>query len=160
MGADLYIRSLNDPIKKQYEPLFNEWVEIRNKCINEKAKDEAQEKVSKYYDLMYSAGYFRDAYNGTSILNQLGLSWWQDVSKLLDKEGNMSPKNAKKLLAKIEDKPLPKITGVWLMANHCAVDGDQNSPAAWEKSFAEHKAELVSFLKKAIELNEPIECSI
>lgn len=31
MGADLYIPSLYDPQKKQWEPRFNEAVEARNK---------------------------------------------------------------------------------------------------------------------------------
>jgi len=41
-------------------------------------------------------GYFRDAYNDGSILNKFGLSWWRDVTPLLNKDGVLAHRSVKK----------------------------------------------------------------
>src|SRR5512146_3228468 len=98
MGADLYIESISNKQKATYEPLFNAAVRARESNKDESRKDELQAEVSKYYDLMYAEGYFRDSYNITSVLKRLGLSWWKDVGPLLNKKGYLSPTKARKLL--------------------------------------------------------------
>lgn len=75
MGADLYIKLKNPKI----------WGFERSKRAVED-------------------GYFRDAYNSGSILNKYDLSWWIDIAKLQDKEGNISVANAKKFLKMLDDK--------------------------------------------------------
>jgi hypothetical protein len=76
MGADLYIRAIHDPIVEKYQPLFDKAVRRRDALPSDSNEQEvAQQEVEKYYDLMYSEGYFRDSYNSTNVLWTLGLSW-------------------------------------------------------------------------------------
>ncbi len=83
MGADLYIEKINKPIQEKYEPPFEAAVRRRDSLPRgSKEAEAAQAEVTKYYDLMFSEGYFRDSYNVTCLLNWLGLSWWQDVIPL------------------------------------------------------------------------------
>ena len=42
---------------------------------NAQEAEAAQAEVAKYFDLMYSEGYFRDSYNVTNVLWRLGLTW-------------------------------------------------------------------------------------
>jgi len=106
MGADLYLMSLNKKVQEKYEPLFNEAVKERDLISeeNQERKKDAQKKVSKYYDLMYSQGYFRDSYNAWSLLWQYDLSWWDDFGKLLNKKSDLTPKKAELLLAMLTDR--------------------------------------------------------
>lgn len=76
MGADLYIEKIHQPLLEKYQPLFDEAVRQRDALPRDsKEAKAAQRKVTRYYDLMYSDGYFRDSYNVTSVLWRLGLSW-------------------------------------------------------------------------------------
>ena len=83
MGADLYIEKLHQPLRQKYEPLFEAAVRRRDALPPKSRKARAaQKEVTRYYDLMYSQGYFRDSYNASNVLNRLGLSWWVDVKPL------------------------------------------------------------------------------
>src|SRR6266576_2329111 len=83
MRADLYIEIVRKPILEKYEPLFEEAVRRRDSLPrSSKEATAAQEEVVRYYDLMFTEGYFRDSGNVTCVLNWLGLSWWQDVIPL------------------------------------------------------------------------------
>jgi hypothetical protein len=74
MGADLYIENIHYPLMRKYEPLFESAVRRRDSSPpKSKEAEAAQRDVTKYYDLMYSEGYFRDSYNATSVLWRLGL---------------------------------------------------------------------------------------
>lgn len=162
MGADLYIKKIYDPNQKKYQPLFDEWVALRNKHPEGSPESvAAQKKVSYYYLKLNSKGYFRDSYNGTSILNLLGLSWWQDFDKYIDgKQGDVSVASARKFLALVRSLPLQEVTAEWLKEQHCKVDDGKNSPEEWNKSFREHRAELIKFFETAIKLGEAITASI
>ncbi len=164
MGADLYIKKLYKPNVEKYEPVFNEAVARRNALKVKEGDpkyDAAQREVSKAYAKMYSQGYFRDPYNGSGLFSWLVLSWWQDVSnKLTDSDGVMSVENAKKLLEKVRKAKMRPVTAETLKEARCEVDDGENSPASWQKSILEHRMELEKFLETAIELNEPIDCSL
>ena len=91
------------------------------------------------------SGYFRDPYNGWSVLWQYGLSWWDDVShKLTDEEGTISVENAKKFLRMLEDRQ--------------AVFEDNMSKETEEmqKEFRTASKLLKKFLWNAIELDSDI----
>jgi hypothetical protein len=151
MGADLYIRSITDPAREKHTPPFNDAVKSRDVIArksgdNSQAIEAAQALVEKYYDAMYpDTGYFRDSYNNSSLFWVLGLSWWNDTGDLLDDDGNLSVDNARKLLAMVESAPLDIPDGAGKKA---------------EAYFTEKRARFIAFLKRAIELNEPIYCSI
>jgi len=92
-------------------------------------------------DLYAGEDYFRDSYNESSILWQLGLSWWRDVSdKIVDKEGVL---DAAKLLGMIKDKAPAK------------EDFDKG-----DKYFVKKKEQLVKFLQDAIQNKIPVVTSL
>ncbi len=102
-------------------------------------------------------GYYRDSYNNTNLLWQYDLSYWTDVGALLDKDNFMSVANIKYFLALIAENELPNPPK---LDDGAVVDDDENSLEAWYNYFVEKKQKLMDFLLKAIELNEPIYCSI
>jgi hypothetical protein len=165
MGADLYIHSLNIKCKEKYQPSFERACIARDKA-NMKGDtalaNKFQERVSKYYDLLYSRGYFRDSYNGTCLLNLLGLSWWQDIcyvqgkKNYITKKGFMPPRNALALRKRIEAIPVPTITLKWLREKNCSTS---EGTEVWQKYFEGKKVEFLKFLDTAIKLKEPIGCS-
>ena len=120
----------------------------------------ANEKVHQHYDAMYSEGYFRDSYNATSVLWAYNLSWWGDVTPMLNKRGNLTPARAKEFLALLEMAKLKPVTKKSLKANHATVDDGENSPAQWKKYFREKRESLIAFLKLAIKLRTSIRCSL
>lgn len=150
MGADLYIRSVSDPAHVKWEPIFNAAVARRDvPAATEDAKAKAQVEVDLAYDAMYPAlGYFRDSYNRTSLLNLIGLSWWQDVPT---KGGKII--NVKKLLAAVEGKATPG-------AEHFASWDGTDTPESWATFFREKRARLIAFLTYALALGEPVEASL
>lgn len=159
MGADLYRESITDKAQAEYGPWFDNAVEKRNGLIatfenldpatpdglHVKAKiDQAQAEVERYWGLMYPEdGYFRDSYNGSSLFDQLGLSWWSnDFEDRLDENGYLDVNGCKWLLAEVQSRKLKQTRG--------------NTG----KYFVEKKARLERFLQGAIEANEPIYCSV
>ncbi len=161
MGADLYIESLSEKALKKYEPLFEKAVAYRDSLLNatEFERAQAQKEVSKYYDLMHGEGYFRDSYNGTSVLHVLGLSWWSN--DFISSRGYMSVANAKKFKKLLESLQCPRVTKEYLEKNHCVVTKTgPDSVKGWQKYFDEKRVRLITFLDTAIKLKEKIRCSV
>ncbi|MDP2897661.1 MAG: hypothetical protein Q8Q12_14075 [bacterium] len=128
MGADLYIPSLYDPQKKEWKPCFNEAVEARNRLERGTPEYEAaQKRVEESYEQMLSQGYFRDPYNNLDVLWQFDLSWWRDISPLLDKHGFL---------------PVPKTRQVLKMLDQHQPDFDQNMAKLPAKDQEFYKAEV------------------
>jgi hypothetical protein len=105
-------------------------------------------------------GYFRDSYNGTAIAWQLGFSWWSDIVPKLDEEGILPPAEVYALLCHCEDTTVPTITAQWLTDNHCTVDDDENSPEAWQKMFEDKRERFIAFLRRSLERELPLHCSL
>lgn len=105
----------------------------------------AQKEVERYYSLMNGrGGYFRDSYNGSSVLWRLGLSWWKDC-----KGGTMKSKDLADFAVRVEKAKLEPVTAEELKEMGCKVDDGENSPAVWNKHFRNKKRRLVWFLKRA-----------
>lgn len=134
-------------------------------------------KLSKERKTNEMAGYFRDPYNSYDLLWQFGLSWWEDILPLEDKDGNISPKQAKDVLewlqlrqGKFESNMLDLING----RNHAwdfeypkgkppVLSPDEMSlkeRGELVKSYRKRYQELQAFLNKAIELKSNIICSL
>lgn len=160
MGADLYITKITDHTTAAWSPLFEAAVARRNDANTDADKKKFQALVDNYYNLIYpNEGYFRDSYNGSSLMQQFGFSYWRDLKKYTDDDNNMSPDNARLWLDWVRQQNLKPITKEWLLANHCVVDDGENSPAAWDKYFKEKKERLEAFLQNAIDMDSPIHCS-
>jgi hypothetical protein len=167
MGADLYINSVYDPISAKYTPLFEKACNERNAISDqESAKFKAaQKKVSKYYDLMSSKGYFRDSYNNSSLLWRMDLSWWSDVGELLDEENNLTPAKCHVFLGMLLERPILPIKAEELKDHFkynkiTSKTEKQKVVDEWNEYYTKKKKKLIAFLKLAIKLNESIHCSI
>ncbi|RKY23779.1 MAG: hypothetical protein DRP62_05225 [Planctomycetota bacterium] len=99
MGADLFL----EPEFKEYtEPFRKEFNKIKAKAWQ---TDEEKKRLIELFGEMYGDAnpfYFRDPYNNGSLLWRLGLSWWEDVDKLIDNNGIL--KEPEKFLEMLEAK--------------------------------------------------------
>ena len=150
MGADLYIRDL---------PKENQYTGFRTSV---------------------NAGYFRDSYNNWNLLWQYGLDYWVAFKKYLDEEGLLTPQGAQELLDELKKREvvfqgnmalmLIKKNPVW---DYDRYNGGKIGEPTYRpekitlaerkdavKWYIKHAKELKAFLRKAIKLNSPIECSI
>jgi len=161
MGADLYIEKIREPLVEKYEPLFEAAVRRRDSLPRgSKEAEAAQAEVTKYYDLMFSEGYFRDSYNVTCLLNWLGLSWWQDVIPLCTQARKLRQDKLRKFRDMVANAKLEAVTKEKIEARGGTVDDKENSLEEWHRYFMEKHAELVVFLDQAIDLNTHITCSL
>ena len=94
---------------------------------------------------MYSEGYFRDSYNDSNLLWHLGLDYWVWFAGFVDEEGLLSSDNAEKVLAEVQSR------------KHLL---DEIEDQKEREYFHDKYDELVAFLRTAIELDQPILCSI
>lgn len=155
MGADLYTKSIADPARKQYEEEFQRLCCQRDSALTNEEKGEIQKKIGKCWDLMYpESGYFRDSYNSWNLLWQLDLSWWRDVGKMLDERGYLTPEKAKEFREMVAGRELPTPP----KAFHGEGWGESTNKVYHH--FVSKKAQLLRFLDKAVELGEPILCSL
>lgn len=156
MGADLYIRSVTDAARNKHQRAFDEAVLARNNAP-ESERDRFQSEVGRLYDLMYPAdGYFRDSYNGTSLLWTLGLSWWADVK--LNKSGCLAGNYLLRFRKQVAEAQMVEIDEAYLRKKHCSLEGE-NTVESWRAYFVEKRQRLLAFLDRAIAEGEPIACS-
>lgn len=162
MGADLFIPSLSTACRAKWEPVFKAACAKRDKLgRGTSAWEAAQKEVTEACDKMYAEGYYRDSYNATNCLNRVGLSWWKDVVPMCrKKDGVMSLRNVKKFRNMVAKAKIEPVTRDSLLAAHATVDNDTNSVEAWNKYYVDGIKELIAFLDKALELKEPIDCSL
>jgi hypothetical protein len=97
---------------------------------------------------MYSSGYFRDSYNNSNLLWQFGLSWWSDVIPMLNRNDELSPQRAQKLLSMLDSRSAEFEERIAARA------------ATKQKYFRKKWRALRYFLTTAIEQGEPIACSL
>jgi len=145
MGADLYLRSITNKARAEYEQRFYEACRERDLLpIGTPEWNTKQDEVNELFDRLYpDDGYFRDAYNDCNLLWQLGLSWWQDIHPMLTKRNYLPIRQAKKFLKMLLERELPP-------------DLDDDA----RKYFQEKKKRLVSLLERSIEMRERIYCSL
>ena len=98
--------------------------------------------------------YYRDSYNSGSVLWAMGLSWWTDVLPMLDDEGTLNKEGIETFLELIEDKPLS-----------VSSDFIEHMPDEWGHDDAmqylqKEQDSLISFLKKALETEDTLSCSL
>jgi hypothetical protein len=156
MGADLYINRLYKPLREKHQTAFDAALAKRNAASTEADRDAAQKQVTQAYDAMYADEvYFRDSYNGTSVLRTVGLSWWRDLQPDLDSdkdpdENNLSPAACLAFAARLREAgPPAPVTADQLRAQHCSVDDAQNSPEAWNEYFLKKYESLIAFFERA-----------
>jgi len=153
MGADVYLEKAYD---KKYAD-HKETLDSFEKVGSEVELSEAQRQhMSNIYDDLYKQGdvYFRDSYNSGSVLWAMNLSWWDDILPMCDDEGYLDANGIQKFLDMVEDAPL-----------HVSQGFQEHMPSDWTyddalKYLQEEQNLLISFLKKALDTNDRLSCSL
>jgi hypothetical protein len=131
--------------------------------------------------LKESGGYFRDAYNAWDLLWALGLSWTNDVLPMLVTGDRLLPIAAARfLISTIEERPLSRerverhylenvcdgivrhpVTAALVVA-HTGAPGTFSPPdfASYHSDLLQKRERLLALLRKSVELNEPLVCSL
>jgi hypothetical protein len=172
MGADIY---LNSKFEKNYEEVQKEIDELEalfKSTHKQNLLDVADGEEDKLFELtrplldkQYSVGYFRDSYNSSSLLSQLGLSWSSDIISKLNEESYLSVEDCKWFLYEINNRrigesPIEEPVMSSLFNALGLEKSDVELDAEKIEYFVKKKSMLVNLLLDAIELNEPLYCSI
>ncbi len=149
MGADLYIARLFDENHAKWKKRFDDAV-LRRDALKQGTPEyeRAQARLGRYFDKLHEQGYFRDPYNYWELLCQFDLSWWQDVIPMLNKHRCLSVGKSRQLLTRLKEQ---EPTFEQNIAGLSATDQDY---------FKAQYQRLQQFLNQAIELGQPIECSL
>jgi len=144
MGADLYLESITEKAKQEYQRKFEDACRARDEAKTDAEKERLQQEVDKYYHLLFpDDGYFRDSYNSSNLLWQLGLSWWADVLPMLDKQGYLPIRKARVFRQMLLERDIPH-------------RGDDEEYAY----FVNKKERLLRLLERSIQTQEKIYCSL
>lgn len=162
MGADLYIEEIFEATFQKYQPAFLAAARKHDQSPQgSKEAKNAQAEAGKYEELMFSVGYFRDNYNVSSVLWRLGLSWWEDVKPLCDKNGHLKGDALINFRQRVQTTQLALPTKVELKKGGAHVTGfGKHSLAGWHNHFRQKHSELLAFLDQAIVRQLPIQCSL
>lgn len=171
MGADIYLNSLYQKNHDLYYPQFTEAAALRDRLQNagdEEGAEQVQTLVSDLYEKMYETGYYRDSYNDSNFFWLLDLSWWQPPLKYT-RQGTWTPAKCKKILKIIDTRMqngtfqqnfLKKFAPDVLQEEDPKLIDAATESEAWRKFFIGKYEKLTSLLRQAIDLNEPLECSV
>ena len=130
-----------------------------------------------------SGGYFRNGYNSGDVMFAMGLSWPETVGPMLD--GALLPvERARELISMIEQRPLTRervgahifenmTDGVdvnpfqrmmdQVAAEAAGLEPQKKPPPNVDELFGflnKRRDELLSILRKSVELGEPLVCSL
>jgi hypothetical protein len=105
------------------------------------------------------ATYFRDSYNGSSLLWRMDLSWGEDVIPMLDKEGCLSGEQLLRFQTMLREAVLLLPTEEELKKSYCTVD-DENTLESWHEYLLAKLEKLSSLLDIAIMTESSIVCSL
>jgi hypothetical protein len=166
MGVDIYLMSVWERWG-QAQPSWNRWDDEPFATV-----DELQHAATAVFDKARSSGgYFRNGYNAGDVMWAMGLSWRDDVGKMLDADGKLPIGCAKELIRKIEARPLTRER----IAQHI-FERLSDGCVTYSTGFTEYgpapdldemsailckrRDELLVILGKSIELGEPLVCSL
>jgi hypothetical protein len=178
MGIDIYLNSI-------WQPFLADW-EKRGSPPPAEHDNPIQIMEARFEYFASSGGYFRNGYNGGDIMWAMGLSWSRTVSPMLDKKHRLPIEDARKLLSMIEERPLTKerlaahylknmtdgtdqhpITGPLQEAIAEALGGEEDTQRPLPPDFeyfagflSKKREQLLTILRKSIERNEPLVCSM
>ena len=157
MGADVFYEG---PKYKEEQKLWEEYNKIKDSDADESVKEHIRLRWIKSTDQL-DEDYFRDSYNNSSVLWQMGLSWWNDVGTVLDKEGRLPIDEAIKLRKIIQEHPIIK-EKIEFKDFGC----DPTKPFTekdreeWFQYFVEKRKTFLKMLDRSIEFNAPLICSV
>ena len=166
MGVDIFLNSLWQPFEAKYkEPKLDE--------------RDPEASMNRIYDEMRASdGYFRNGYNSGDVMWAMGLSW-ANVRLMLDSDFFLPVASARELIDTIEAHPLTRERVAAHISEHMAGGVDQpgniqqmledmiGRPRSLEvpdtdRLFAflnARRDQLLTILRKSVDLNEPLHCS-
>ena len=158
MGVDIYLNSIWDP-----------WFEAHGKVAVERVFAEHPDSndgrlaafiaAIKAYES--SGGYFHNAYSAPDVMFAMGLNWFGTVLPMLEGPDDHLPVGrARELIAMIEARPLTNmrlIRNFYLELTPPALDPDFEPLAAFLRT---RREQLLAILRKSIEFDEPLLCSL
>ncbi len=97
----------------------------------------------------YPDGYFRDSYNNSNVLWQMGLSWWQDITPMLNKSSKLNLKKVREFKAMVESKEIPAEPKDY-----------EGKPIGERDYFVKARQELIDYLDQALTGKLEIKCSL
>jgi hypothetical protein len=167
MGVDITLNSIWEPFFKNFESSV---AERRMKRDIQRAMEagDMEKAIQLPFDLFRaSGGYFRNAFNGSDVMQAIGLSW-DTVFEMLDAERRLPVERARKLIDMIEARPLDRRQYACHLMNYGngplqkMTDEAMGKPSPLpdlDLAFAfvsERREQLLAILRKSIELNEPL----
>jgi hypothetical protein len=189
MGADLYIESIHNVWRKEWEPRFHGACRQRDNATSPSERERLQEEVAKVYAEEFEqpvedVGYLRDSYNDGSVFWYLGHSWWQLAKPGADGflkgsrrrgivRGYIQPDVAEAIANGCTIEPGPVIEHLRRLHERDEASraewqaGYRRKPfraptdlAEWESHFRQGQLRLVQFFRHAARLKEPIRASV
>lgn len=161
MGADLYI--VEEQMTPEYKQKKLQYEDLREQFYATKPdtpeREEAWERLRTVQNEIWGPKvYFRDAYNDGSIFWKMGLSWWQDVGKILDRLAE----EAEDAGVDIEERdPYWNLPPEAIKEIRALVDGFSFlEDPEYGQYYQNRYNELIEFLDHAIENNYHIYASI
>jgi hypothetical protein len=97
----------------------------------------------------YPDGYFRDSYNEGCVMWQLGLSWWRDVTPMLNEKRVLTQSKIRELLAMVESCRIPD-----------EPKGTDGREMGRREYFVQSRQGLIDYLKEALLESRDIEASL
>jgi len=162
MGADIYLQSIHNQRTEEFgagaDTIRSALKVARQAGVPEDRLDSLMKRLWAITDKVDEGCYFRDSYNYTNLLWKLGISWWQDVGDRLDDDGNLDEDGCKWLLEAMtaQRSLIPESVKELYEDKNKPLDTEEELNEWFQKKFDN----LAALLSKAIELHEPILCSI
>lgn len=166
MDADLYIVSIYDKFKEDWEPRFYAAIAKRDALrVNGDDYNQAQSRIEAIHDEKYElpvgqVGYFHDSYNSHSLAILLGWSWWQDIRPLRDNDGYIQPNNLASFRKIADCEPALTMDDWAEQANITFEPEGEYSRRAWAEYYLQCQQRLLAFIDLAIARHEPIMTSL
>lgn len=152
MGADLYLNAAYEKRLAKMQPKLNEAFQKRASLMQGTTNyQQAQEACLHLFNQLHEGVYFRDSYNCGSVVWSLDLSWWEDISPMLDTRNLLSIDKTYELINTIKGKEL--------QVSDSLLEHFETKEEA-RQYLKEKKRELLKFLQKSINNDDAIYCSL
>ena len=101
--------------------------------------------------------YFYDSYSYLSVMWSMDISWWQDVVPMLTNDGHLTFDKSEKLLQIIKNSDV--VLERCIVSEYAQIEAEKHENFN-QKYMEDKKKRLIQFLKKSIENQISIKCSL
>ncbi len=150
-------KNLQDKTNIPFPKDVREWVESVVKEAS--SLQDFVNKGRSFFDYK-DIDHFRDPYNATSVLWSVGLTWEKDCAPLADENCMLHGDVLKEFLKTIKASQQVMPTREDLEESHLIVDEEDNPLEEYHKDIEMRTEELKAFLRRAIDNELPVSCSL